>query len=449
MASVSDGEELSLKHGVRCVTGIAVTVEDVLIAAAEQVGGENIVSASRMNKAVVIFLKKISFVTKITASGLWIKGTFVQVNPLSAPASKVTISNVPPFINNEVIERELLRFGKFAGPMRMISLGCKVPELQHVTSFRRQIPMFLNSSVTLDVSFRVKHGVSTYMVFATTDRLRCFECGDIGHLRRACPHKDTGERGPENENEPRKEQENRGTSQPSGASDAQASAEPGDNVNADPGEGTSKSGEQAGVGDQTVVHPANKPHPKEDNKKAERKGRTDSKRTKSSEYKEDRGQSAERKKGRAESKTTTENADVDSGGTEQVSESNTTQGNSELSGVSSEMSEEMVSEDGVRNQTEMQEDDGELSDSSIMSDITASQMGDDSTRYSFEDISDYLDLTKGRAVNVLNTFPDGKKFIHLAKYYMKNMSLDNLSSQKRYRLKKHCTTVRKSFKNNS
>ena len=90
---------------------------------------------------------------------------FVQVNPLSAPATRVTISNVPP-IKNDAIENKLLRFGKFAGAMRMIPLGCKTAELKHVMSFRRQILMFLNpSSHTLDVSFSVKtrgelvHGV--------------------------------------------------------------------------------------------------------------------------------------------------------------------------------------------------------------------------------------------------------------------------------------------------
>ena len=53
---------------------------------------------------------------------------FVQVNPRSAPATRVTISNVPLFIKNDAIEKELSRFGKFAGPMRMIPSGCKTAE---------------------------------------------------------------------------------------------------------------------------------------------------------------------------------------------------------------------------------------------------------------------------------------------------------------------------------
>ncbi len=44
----------------------------------------------------------------------------------------------------------------------------------------------------LDINFRVKHEGESYMVYATTGSVRCFECGDIGHKRLACPHKRTG-----------------------------------------------------------------------------------------------------------------------------------------------------------------------------------------------------------------------------------------------------------------
>ncbi len=48
----------SLRHGVRCVPEQEVTVESVLLAVGEQIGCENISSASRMNKAVVVLLKE-------------------------------------------------------------------------------------------------------------------------------------------------------------------------------------------------------------------------------------------------------------------------------------------------------------------------------------------------------------------------------------------------------
>lgn len=43
---------------------------------------------------------------------------------------------------------------------------------------------------TLEVSFPVNHGENSYIVYASTESLKYFECGDLGHKRFACPHKD-------------------------------------------------------------------------------------------------------------------------------------------------------------------------------------------------------------------------------------------------------------------
>ncbi len=190
MASVQGAPTLSLRNGCRCIPDPGVTVEEMLLIIGEKVGFENIVSASRMNKAMVVFLKSEPLVNELTVSGIWVKEMFVPVTPLSAPATKVTISNVPPFISNEIILKELQRFGKIASPVKTIPLGCKNAALKHVLSFRRQIYMFLNSPErTLEISFRVTHGESSFMIYASTDSMRCFECGDLGHKRFTCPHK--------------------------------------------------------------------------------------------------------------------------------------------------------------------------------------------------------------------------------------------------------------------
>ncbi len=56
----------------------------------------------------------------------------MPITPLSAPAIKVIISNVPLFVGNEGIIRELTRFGKIAGAVKEIPLGCKNAALKHV-----------------------------------------------------------------------------------------------------------------------------------------------------------------------------------------------------------------------------------------------------------------------------------------------------------------------------
>lgn len=73
------------------------------------------------------------------------------------------ISNVPPFVKDDAIVRELTWFGKMASAVKMIPLGCKSATHRHVLSFRRQVFMFLTSPTKiLDVSFRVTYGLREY-----------------------------------------------------------------------------------------------------------------------------------------------------------------------------------------------------------------------------------------------------------------------------------------------
>ncbi|KAK2883356.1 hypothetical protein Q8A73_022289 [Channa argus] len=190
MAS-SEAPVPTLRQGIRIAPPDgSITVEEVLLAIGNQVGHENLLVASRMNKAVVVFLKAERIVNDLVESGVVIRDLFVQVSPLSAPSTRVIVSGVPPFIPNALLENELRKFGKFASGFKTVNLGCKDPKLKHVQSLRRQVFMFLDSSTqTLDVSFRVKHGDGSYMLYASSGNMKCFECGDVGHKRLACPHK--------------------------------------------------------------------------------------------------------------------------------------------------------------------------------------------------------------------------------------------------------------------
>ncbi|KAK3525352.1 hypothetical protein QTP86_030340, partial [Hemibagrus guttatus] len=42
---------------------------------------------------------------------IWVKGAHVTVTPLSTPATRITVSNGPPFVPNDAITKELKRFG--------------------------------------------------------------------------------------------------------------------------------------------------------------------------------------------------------------------------------------------------------------------------------------------------------------------------------------------------
>ncbi len=391
MASRPEGgeEPLSLRHGIRCEVESSVVVEEVLLSIGEQVGNENISSASRMNKAVVVFLKEENLANRLVSSGISVSGLFVAVSPLVNPTRKVIISNVPPFIPDDEIKRALSCFGKFASPLKTIPLGCKNTALKHVMSFRRQVAMFLNQP-DLEVSFRVSYEGKTYMVYASTGSLKCFDCGFVGHKRSACPHK-AGSSGV-------------GVTTNSTV-DLVVSESNGEqttpNVSAVDSESRSESN-----GEQTT--------PKE---------------IKESDGNEVASCSSVRQGENILDKTEETGESL---GVETCKDSEVVQMNEVVN----------VEMDTMLNYTELVEEEG-MRDDDMLSDISAvgSQKMED--MYSLDEINDFLDTTFGKVVEVEDFFPDVEKFIFSVKVLQRAVSYDVLSKQKRFRLKKIVTKLRK------
>lgn len=188
--NVGDFSQLTIRHGCKCMPDASVSVEDCLVAVSAAVGGVNIRSASRMNKAIVIFLSQSQMANDLIENGLTINEMFVPVLPLSSPSKKIVLSNVPPFVKNEKLEEILVRYGKLVSPIKMITLGCKNPELKHVMSFRRQVFMILNShSDPLNLSVKLTIEGKDYTIFISSESMKCFICGDFGHVRQTCPNR--------------------------------------------------------------------------------------------------------------------------------------------------------------------------------------------------------------------------------------------------------------------
>jgi len=59
---------------------VGVTVEDVLPAIGEKVGYENITTASRMNKVVVVFVEKEDIVNQLISEGIVVSGDFLIIS---------------------------------------------------------------------------------------------------------------------------------------------------------------------------------------------------------------------------------------------------------------------------------------------------------------------------------------------------------------------------------
>lgn len=189
-------ESLTRKHGIKIATEGFVPIEKCMLAIGKVVGHENIKSASRMNGSVVAFLSQTDLVNKIVEHGIILNDSLVAVTPLVTPARKIIISNVPPFLKNALIVNELSRHGQIVSAPKRIPLGCKSPLLQHVVSFRRQLFMVLNkASEELNIVLKFKVDGCDYVIFATSETMKCFNCGADGHLIKNCPKaKDREER---------------------------------------------------------------------------------------------------------------------------------------------------------------------------------------------------------------------------------------------------------------
>ena len=391
MASLPSGgaPSLSLRHGARCEPAPGTSVEEVLLGVGEQIGCEKIVSASRMNKAVVIFLSSETLVNRLVESGVWVNGVFLTVSPLVAPTVKVTISNVPPFIPNADIERELSRFGRFSGGIRMVPLACKNAGLKHVLSFRRHAFMFLEDPA-LDVSFRVWHEGRSFMVYATTGGLRCFECGDVGHKRQTCPHKANREEaaGPSTASAAGVSNAEQGTGGEDEARSSTAGSE-----EAAVSEGTGEECDQAGgaVEEGPGTHESQKPGPSEE---AGPPGPLD------------------------------EGVQVRTGN-----------GDTQESGLTEAPVEE--------EETDM-EDAGDDDTGSMFSGISeVGSQPDEADLYSVQEINTFLDETYGKAVDVKDFFPDVDKFVSSVVRIQRHVGLSVVSKKKRYRLKNLLAKIRK------
>lgn len=71
-----------------------------------------------MNNAIVVFVNDVDRANKLVQKGIVLNNELTMVSSLSSPSKKVILSNVPPFISDEIISKELSRYGRLVSPIK-------------------------------------------------------------------------------------------------------------------------------------------------------------------------------------------------------------------------------------------------------------------------------------------------------------------------------------------
>lgn len=168
-----------------------VPIKDYIVSLGKAVQPKNILFASRIsNNRVCIYLTSKDIVTKFMTDhgGITIGDIFISSRRLITPARRVILSGVSPCIPHEVIEQVLQENNvKTVSPVSYVGVGLGLPEYSHVYSFRRQVFIVPDDSVSLPSSLIVNFDEDSFRIFLATDELRCFSCKEVGHISKNCP----------------------------------------------------------------------------------------------------------------------------------------------------------------------------------------------------------------------------------------------------------------------
>lgn len=163
-------------------------IDDYLKGVADLVKGENITHASRVaGGRVCIFLKSEVLVQQVTQDGfISVKDQYIPIRRFNTASTKVVLSNVFPFITNEMITEQLRKYGNLTAPVRDLLTGSKLNNCAHIKSFRKICYVMINdlSKVPSSINFDIEGKKVT--VYLTMDEVTCHKCKENGHIAKHC-----------------------------------------------------------------------------------------------------------------------------------------------------------------------------------------------------------------------------------------------------------------------
>ena len=178
---------VSRSNGISFNAAPDISIHEYIKAFVSTTPANRVLSASRIsNQRIAIYLNSKDDVLSAVNNGLTYNNTYIPVSPLVLPTTRLTLSNVYPEIPNDTLTKQISNFCKVVSQIRAIPLGFKDKNLAHIMSFRRHVQVLLNPNVTPPDHINFSHAGANYRVFLSTESVRCFECGETGHISRAC-----------------------------------------------------------------------------------------------------------------------------------------------------------------------------------------------------------------------------------------------------------------------
>lgn len=169
-----------------------VKAEEYIYALGDKIGPANILEASRMSNDrfcwTLVNDKMVDDLTQEGKNELKIGKLKVALRPYVSRMKRVTFSNVPGMIPNELLIGRMKEHGVvIPTSLTPIRVGLDRTGYSHIKSWRRQCFINPDDIGKLPASFTVNHEGTLHRIYVTTDKMSCFVCKKEGHSSKHCP----------------------------------------------------------------------------------------------------------------------------------------------------------------------------------------------------------------------------------------------------------------------
>uniref|UniRef100_A0ABD2W5S1 CCHC-type domain-containing protein n=1 Tax=Trichogramma kaykai TaxID=54128 RepID=A0ABD2W5S1_9HYME len=168
------------------VNGVTIHSYTVAIGSIVQPKNVRFVSRISLNRVCIYFTDK-SFVQNLAGNTVIVEGHKITVRPLVFQATRMLISNVPPYMNSEKLISVLKSLQVDpASNVTFVRSGTKTPGYEHVFCFRRQVYVKPSDTGKIPPRLEVEDDGVTSTIYFASENLSCFLCGEEGHIAKFC-----------------------------------------------------------------------------------------------------------------------------------------------------------------------------------------------------------------------------------------------------------------------